>query len=202
MYGMMCGLRTDEVGELRAMSGKAFTARVFGGGKEAALIDDHERTLHLEKLWAAVDFVLTGATTDERAAPPLDFLRPGGLGEGIGPELQAGRARLLSPLQIRDIADAIEALPREVIDARLTSPRLGTIFPFDEGDAGREELLAAASRAVGESSSEALVARVKPPRGPRPTTTERADIREQLDELRAFLAKLVRAEQGAIVSIA
>jgi hypothetical protein len=207
MYGMMCALRADEVAELRVMNDAAFTARVFGG-KGPSLMEDHERTLHLEKLWAAVDFVITGATLAERVQAPLDFLRPGGTGDGIGPDLGHGRARLLSAAQVRVIASAVSAVPADAVDARLTSPRLAEVYPFGEAEAD-DELIAAATRAMGAGASrdpamtaQALVAKLKPARGARPTAAERADVRDAVEELRAFLAKLVRAGSGALVSIA
>lgn len=206
MYGVICALRTDEASELRALCDTAFTARVFGG-RGPSLIEDHERTLHLETLWAAVDFVLTGATLDERVPSPLSFLRPGGAGEPVGPDLGSGRARLLSPSEVRVLADAVSILDPDAIEARVTSPRLGHVYPFAEPEKGTEELLVAATRAVAETSdtsltAESLVAKLKPSRGARPTAAERVDVREALVELRAFLAKLARDGADALVSIA
>lgn len=209
MYGMMCATTEDEVAELRGMNDAAFTARVFGGGKTPSLMENHERTLHLEKLWAALDFVLTGSTLGEPAASPLDFLRPRGPGEPVGPDLRQGRARLLSPAQVRAIADAVSALPREAIDARVSSPRLSGLYPFSEASVDQDELRAAAERAISASPSRdpsvtaaSLAAQLTPSRGVRPNASDRAEIREALDELRAFLAKLVRARSGALISIA
>jgi hypothetical protein len=209
MYGMMCALSAEAMAELREMSDAAFTAHVFGGSAPS-LMEDHERTLHLETLWAAVDFVLTGATLDERAPSPLDFLRPGGAGEPVGPDLGPGRARVLSLEQVRVVAGAIDALPQATIEARLTSPRLGHVYPFAASEPGDEELLAAAERAVAPSpggrepslTAQALVAKLKPSRGARPTASERGDVHEALGELRAFLGKLERAGSGALVSVA
>jgi hypothetical protein len=210
MYGMICAITEDELAELSTMNDAAFTARVFGGGG-TSLMDDHERTLHIETLWAALDFVLTGSMRDEPASPLLGFLRPGGPGEAIGPDLGHGRARLLAPSEVRGMAEALEAIPRDAIEARLTSPRLSDVYPFAGVEAFGEdaELLAAASRALGAAgaaarslTAEALVAKIKPSRGARPTSAERADVREALDELRAFLGKVVRDGSGALVSIA
>jgi hypothetical protein len=210
MYGMMCALGAEAMAELRTMSDAAFTARVFGGGSAPSLMEDHERTLHLETLWAAVDFVLTGATLDERALSPLDFLRPGGAGEPVGPDLGPGRARLLSLEQVRVLAHAIDALPQATVEARLTSPRLGHVYPFAAPEPGDAALLAAAARAVAPPdggrdpslTAQALVAKLKPSRGPRPTASERGDVHEALVELRAFLAKVVRDGAGALISVA
>lgn len=203
MYGLMCATRADDLEQLKAMGDAAFTAHVFG-----PLMDDHERTLHLEKLWAAVDFVLTGATLDEPARPPLDFLRSGAAGEPIGPDLGHGRARYLSPHDLRAIALAIDAA-HEAIDARTASPRLAGVHPFDEPAPDDAELLAAAMRTIATmdepdatTTPEALVAKLKPPRGPRPSEAERADIREAITELRAFLAKLAVDGSGALISVA
>lgn len=199
----MCGMRADELEALEAMGGAAFTAHVFG-----PLMDDHERTLHLEKLWAAVDFVLTGATLDEPAGAPLDFLRSGAAGKPIGPDLGHGRARYLAPSELRAIAQAIDA-SRDAIDERIASPRLSAVHPFDEPEPNDAELLAAAMRTIASmdegasaTTPEALVAKVKPRRGPRPTEAERADLRDAITELRAFLAKLAVDGSGALVSVA
>jgi hypothetical protein len=213
MYAILCAMREDELAELRALDDARFTARVFGG-EVPALIDDHERTLHLETWWAAVDFVLTGATLDEPARPPLDLLRFGATaaGEPVGPDLGHGRARLFSPEHVRALAAALDALEVEDIEARVASPRLADAFPFaDVAGDDDEALLAAARVAIGAAeadgregalSVEALVAQLKPPRGPRPTASERADVREAVDELRAFVRKLVRDGAGVLVSIA
>lgn len=200
MYAVMCAATADEADALRLLEDAAFTARLF------AAMEDHERTLHLEKLWAAIHFVLSGSTRIAAAGPPFDFLRPGGGGAAVGPDLGHGRPRLLTPAMVRAIAEAVEGIPRDVLDARLASPELAHVHPFtgaavDAASSGRV-LVEAAARIAGEDAAEELVARVMPPRGARPTAAERADVREGLEELQAFLAKLVRAGSGALVSIA
>ena len=52
------------------------------------------------------------------------------------------------------------------------------------------------------TTADELVGRIKPRRTARPTERERADVREAIDELRAFLRKLVRDGAGALVVIA
>lgn len=219
MYGMMIATREGDLAALEALPHDAFVARVFGGAAskgQTTLIDDHERTLHLETLWAAVDFVLTGKTLAVAAAPPLAFLRPtvssSSSDHAIGPDLGRGPARVLSAERVRVIAAALERLDDAIIDARVASPELAHVVPFSNADED-EELLALAHKSIATmgafdlenaepTTAEELVGRIKPRRRERPTPNERADIREAIDELRAFLSKLVRAGDGALVIVA
>jgi hypothetical protein len=109
---------------------------------------------------------------------------------------------------VRALAAAVDAVGPEAIEARLRSPHLGTIYPFSgpPGD-DEDELRRAAVRVLGAGAEpsltvDALLAMVRPARGARPTAAERADVGEALVELSAFLAKVVRAESGALLSIA
>ena len=218
MYGMMIAMRDDERAAFEALPQAAFVARVFGGASsKSALMEDHERTLHLETLWAAVDFVLTGKTLGVAARAPLDFLRPtagSSSGDVIGPDLGRGPARYVSPARIRVIASALERLDDHVIEARVSSPELAHVVPFSNADDDDDELLVLAQKTISASAlgadlenaepttAEELVGRIKPRRRERPTPNERAEIRDAIDELRAFVAKLVRDGAGALVVIA
>lgn len=219
MYGMMIATRGAELAALGALPHDAFVARVFGrvaAKTTAPLIEDHERTLHLETLWAAVDFVLTGKTLAVAAETPLAFLRPTSASSSdhaIGPDLGRGPARVLSAERVRVIAAALERLDDAIIAARVASPELAHVVPFSNADED-DELLALAHKSIASTmggmdlenveptTAEELVGRIKPRRRDRPTPNERADIREAIDELRAFLGKLVRAGDGALVVVA
>lgn len=218
MYGMMIATRGAELAELEALPHDAFVARVFGGvaaKTNAPLIENHERTLHLETLWAAVDFVLTGKTLAVAVETPLAFLRPTSSfsDQAIGPDLGRGPARVLSAERVRVIAAALGRLDDATLTARVTSPELAHVVPFSNADED-DELLALAHKSIASTmgkmdlenaeptTAEELVGRIKPRRRDRPTPNERADIREAIDELRAFLGKLVRAGDGALVVVA
>jgi hypothetical protein len=65
--------------------------------------------LRLEKSWHALHYLLNG--TAEQAAPPLGNTIMGG--EEIGEERDYGRVRFLTPLEVRQVAEALATISKD-----------------------------------------------------------------------------------------
>lgn len=83
--------------------------------------------LDVDKSWHAIHFLLTGTAWD--GAPPLNFITAGGT--EVGDDLGYGPARGLTSAEVRELAAALEAIPRESFLQRFDPPALAAaeIYP-------------------------------------------------------------------------
>ena len=90
---------------------------------------DYPGTLELNKGYASVHFVLTGIDMD--GSGPAAFLCDLNYGETIDYEWGYDPGRVLHPAQVAEIVQALNAVPSEVIESRLSGTEIGSVYPFD-----------------------------------------------------------------------
>lgn len=85
-------------------------------------------SVHLDKAWHGIHFLLTGSPdrTDSLASRAIMG------GESIGADLGYGRAQLLSPLEVRLIARALQRQPADRLAARYKPEALARAHVYPE----------------------------------------------------------------------
>jgi hypothetical protein len=124
--------------------------------------------LDVDKAWHAIHFLLTGTAWE--GAPPLNFIAAGGT--EIGDDLGYGPARGLTSGEVRRLAAALEALPRDSLLQRFDPAALtaAEIYP-DIWDRPPEE------------------------------DDTRAYVAEYYEQLRSFIMEAAAASEALLVSI-
>jgi len=86
-----------------------------------------EDSLSIEKSWQVIHYLLTGQI--DQAPPPLGNTILGG--EEIGEERDYGRVRFLTPVQVREVAEALSAVSRDDLFRRfdIQSMKAAKVYP-------------------------------------------------------------------------
>jgi Domain of unknown function (DUF1877) len=86
-----------------------------------------EDGLSIEKSWQVIHYLLTGRT--DQAPPPLGNAILGGV--EIGQERDYGRIRFLTPVQIREVAEALAAVSRDDLSRHFDLARMtiANVYP-------------------------------------------------------------------------
>jgi hypothetical protein len=207
--GMTCVLLAASAGELeawQATSDDDLMSAWFGDEEVPGLVENDARAFHLEKLWTALDFVLTGTNVGMDAQPPLNFLRLDDDDRGLGPDLGYGPAKVLAPTDVAELWRALTELAPATIRGRLSSSQLVGVYPFSVGH--DDDLLAAAQAALDEAppelrtiTAQELAGKVEPPNDAQPSAADRRELEECLSDLQAFIASVERDGLGLIVIV-
>jgi hypothetical protein len=167
MYGTLCRISDRQLERIQASPGRV-----------ASLLSRHGpvqskpwRILRLEKAWDVLDQGLNGGSKDGPLADAIHGVH----GEKIGPSLSYGRARYLTPSQVRATALALRAFPEATFRQRWYSGALGGAYVFGAG-AGAQ------TPAQSTTPYDDLLAQLTLP----------GDAADPFDEILALLRDLVR----------
>lgn len=124
--------------------------------------------LDLDVAWHAIHFLLTGSAW--QGSPPLNFIVSGG--SEIGEDRGHGAARGLLNMEVRAVAAALQALPRETLMRRFDPALLvaADIYPTDWNRASELD-------------------------------TRRTHLEKSYDALRAFVIDAARSGEGLLIAL-
>ncbi|MEZ0205581.1 YfbM family protein [Ideonella sp.] len=88
-----------------------------------------DNSMDVDKAWHAIHFMLTG--TADAGAEPWSLAVLGG--EPIGDDLGDGPARFLTPAQVRQVAEALSALPIDEFAARYAPAAMEAAQIYPDG---------------------------------------------------------------------
>jgi hypothetical protein len=114
-------------------------ARLFGRGRAEAvppvtaaplaLMEGEGEVLDLDKAWHGIHYLLTGTAWE--GDPPLNFLVTGGHEVGDD-EIGHGPARTLTPIETREVANALAALSDEQLRGRFAPTEMMRLEIYPE----------------------------------------------------------------------
>ena len=183
MYGTLCRISERQL------------ARITASPERVASLLSHDgpvrskpwRILRLEKAWDVLDKGINVGSPD---GPLLDAIH-GAHGVKIGPSLSYGRARYLTPLQVRATAIALRAFPEATFSERWRSGALASAYVFGPTTGPQ-------TPAQGATPYDDLLAELAMP------GDEEDPLEEVLEQLRALVRFYGRAERrgdGMIMAV-
>lgn len=145
MNGAIVRLSDDDLAWLRGYS-EADDSDSADGSEDRSdgwFFADNPNVYELEKAFAGVHFLLSGATLGGGDGV-LSFIANEALGEAVPWDGGYGPGRVFDAAAVRSIADAIESLSAKPVKMRLASSDLAATYPFSRPleDEDKEWLLA------------------------------------------------------------
>jgi len=122
MYGTLCRISERQLARITASPGRVASLLSRSGPVRSK----PWRVLRLEKAWDVLDHGLNGGSSDGPLADAIHGVH----GEKIGPRLSYGRARYLTPAQVRATAIALRAFPEATFRRRWQSGALRGAYVY------------------------------------------------------------------------
>lgn len=122
MYGTLCRISERQLARITISPERVASLL----SRDGTVRSKPWRILRIEKAWDVLD---QGLNLGSTSAPLQDAIH-GANGVKIGPSLSYGRARYLTPLQVRTTAMALRAFPEATFRERWQSGALGGAYVF------------------------------------------------------------------------
>ncbi len=104
---------------------------------------ENRNMVDLDKSWDAINFMLTGKSLEEleEAEPPLGMVIFSGQVIDEEQDLGYGPAHYVTPVQVKEISDALSAISRDEFCSRYAVEKLNEQSIYPEGWTDEEDLL-------------------------------------------------------------
>jgi uncharacterized protein DUF1877 len=122
MYGTLCRISDRQLARITASPDRVASLL----SRDGPVRSKPWRILRLDKAWDVLDKGLNSGSDDGPLADAIHGVH----GVKIGPSLSYGRARYLTPLQVRATADALLAFPEDTFRQRWMSGALSGAYVF------------------------------------------------------------------------